>query len=121
MGKPAEAFCFSPQRASASQNVKSRLLPTVAVPVWNARGRHFRRKIDVFRDTLEVRALDAIVQRCLAKDPRDRYGSASELATDLVPALARLEGLRAPLAGPGQTALNGSAFTATRASEPPST
>ncbi len=41
----------------------------------------------------EMRALDAIVQRCLAKDPRDRYGSASELAGDLVPALARCEGL----------------------------
>jgi serine/threonine protein kinase len=40
----------------------------------------------------EIRALDAVVQRCLAKDPRDRYGSAAELAKDLVPALARCEG-----------------------------
>ena len=44
----------------------------------------------------EMRALDAIVQRCLAKDPRDRYGSASELASELVPALARCEGISAP-------------------------
>jgi hypothetical protein len=40
----------------------------------------------------EIRALDAVVQRCLAKDPRDRYGSAAELATDLVPTLARCGG-----------------------------
>jgi eukaryotic-like serine/threonine-protein kinase len=37
----------------------------------------------------EIRALDAVVQRCLAKDPRDRYGSAAELAKDLVSTLAR--------------------------------
>ena len=43
----------------------------------------------------EIRALDAIVQRCLAKDARDRYGSAAELATDLVPTLARCGGLPA--------------------------
>ena len=42
-------------------------------------------------ETTEVRALDAVVQRCLAKDPRDRYGSSAELAKDLVPALARCE------------------------------
>jgi serine/threonine protein kinase len=36
----------------------------------------------------EIRRLDAIVQRCIAKDPRDRYGSAAEIAIDLVPALA---------------------------------
>lgn len=40
----------------------------------------------------EVRALDAIVQRCLAKDPRDRYASAEELAADLIPAVARCDG-----------------------------
>ena len=40
-------------------------------------------------DSAEIRALDAVVQRCLAKDPRDRYGSAAELATDLVSTLAR--------------------------------
>ena len=44
----------------------------------------------------EIRTLDAIVQRCIAKDPRDRYGSAAELATDLVPMLAACTGLRAP-------------------------
>src|SRR6185295_18427885 len=42
-------------------------------------------------ESVEVRALDAVVQRCLAKDPRDRYGSASEVAKELVPALSRLE------------------------------
>jgi eukaryotic-like serine/threonine-protein kinase len=40
----------------------------------------------------EIRALDVVIQRCLAKDVRDRYSSASELAKDLVPALARCEG-----------------------------
>ena len=40
----------------------------------------------------EIRALDTVVQRCVAKDARDRYGSAAELAKDLVPALARCEG-----------------------------
>jgi len=40
-------------------------------------------------ESAEIRALDAIVQGCLAKDSRDRYGSAAELAKDLVPALAR--------------------------------
>jgi serine/threonine-protein kinase len=39
-------------------------------------------------DSTERRALDAVVQRCLAKDPRDRYGSAAELAAHLIPALA---------------------------------
>jgi serine/threonine protein kinase len=43
----------------------------------------------------EVRALDAVVQRCLAKDPRDRYGTALELAKDLVPTLARCRGFDA--------------------------
>jgi uncharacterized protein YndB with AHSA1/START domain len=40
-------------------------------------------------ESVEIRALDAVVQRCLAKDPRDRYGSAAEAARDLVPTLAR--------------------------------
>jgi serine/threonine protein kinase len=43
----------------------------------------------------EIRALDAVVQRCLAKDPRDRYGSATEVAKELVPALARCAGFEA--------------------------
>jgi tRNA A-37 threonylcarbamoyl transferase component Bud32 len=43
----------------------------------------------------EVRALDAVVQRCVAKDARDRYGSAAELAKDLVPTLARCGGFDA--------------------------
>ena len=46
----------------------------------------------------EIRMLDAIVQRCIAKDPRDRYGSAAELATDLIPVLAGCAALRAPTA-----------------------
>jgi len=36
----------------------------------------------------ELRALDAILQRCLATDPRDRYGTAEQLARDLIPTLA---------------------------------
>jgi len=42
-------------------------------------------------ESIEIRALDAVVQRCLAKDPRDRYGSASEVAKELVPTLSRCE------------------------------
>jgi serine/threonine protein kinase len=42
-----------------------------------------------------ARALDAVVQRCLAKDPRNRYGTALELATDLVSTLARCRGFDA--------------------------
>jgi hypothetical protein len=51
-------------------------------------------------DSAETRRLDAIVQRCLAKDPRDRYGTTAEVATDLVPALA---GYRGFAAHPGLT------------------
>ena len=46
-------------------------------------------------DLAETRLLDAIVQRCLAKDPRDRYGSVADVAKDLVPALARSVGFGA--------------------------
>jgi tRNA A-37 threonylcarbamoyl transferase component Bud32 len=59
-------------------------------------------------DSPEIRALDAIVQRCLAKDPRDRYGSAAELAHDLVPALVRSDTLGARLEDPGRSAADGS-------------
>jgi serine/threonine protein kinase len=52
----------------------------------------------------EIRALDAIVERCLAKNARDRYGSAAALARDLVPALARCGGRGAPQHGPVQGA-----------------
>jgi serine/threonine protein kinase len=48
----------------------------------------------------EVRALDAVVQRCVAKDARDRYGSAAELAKDLVPTLARCGGFGAHQGSP---------------------
>src|SRR5215831_15274852 len=48
----------------------------------------------------EIRALDAIVQRCLAKDSRDRYGSAVEVSRDLVPALSRCAGLGRPRTDP---------------------
>jgi hypothetical protein len=40
-------------------------------------------------ESIEMRALDGVLQRCLAKDPRDRYGSATEVAKELVPALTR--------------------------------
>jgi serine/threonine-protein kinase len=40
-------------------------------------------------ESAEIRALDAVVQRCLAKDSQDRYGSAVEVASELIPALAR--------------------------------
>jgi len=46
-------------------------------------------------DSVEIRALDAVVQRCLAKDPRDRYGCVSEVAKELVPTLARCAGFEA--------------------------
>ena len=55
----------------------------------------------------EIRTLDAIVQRCLAKDPRDRYGSTAELARDLVPALARGTGLSEPRRDPVYGAADG--------------
>jgi serine/threonine protein kinase len=44
----------------------------------------------------EMRRLDAIVQRSIGRDPRDRYGSAAELATDLIPALAACAVVSAP-------------------------
>ena len=37
--------------------------------------------------TPEVRALDALLQRCLAKEPNDRFDSAAALRHELVPAL----------------------------------
>ena len=46
-------------------------------------------------ESIEIRALDAVVQRCLAKDPRDRYGSATEVAKELVPTLESCEGFEA--------------------------
>jgi eukaryotic-like serine/threonine-protein kinase len=39
------------------------------------------------RSTPEAVALDAILQRCLAKEARDRVGSAAELRRELIPAL----------------------------------
>ena len=44
----------------------------------------------------QIRHLDAVVQRCIAKDPRDRYGSAAELVTDLIPALASCGAVSTP-------------------------
>ena len=35
----------------------------------------------------EIRALDELLQRCLAKEPRDRFSSAEELRRELVPVL----------------------------------
>jgi hypothetical protein len=39
------------------------------------------------RSTPETAALDALVQRCLAKDPHDRMASAAELRRELIPTL----------------------------------
>jgi len=63
-----------------------------------------------------MRTLDAIVQRCVAKDPRDRYASASELGRELVPALARCEGIGSGAAQEGAqpVAFDGSTVTKTR-------
>jgi GAF domain-containing protein len=49
-------------------------------------------------ETAEMRALDAIVQQCLARDPRDRYGSATELKNALIPLLTRLPRVERPAA-----------------------
>jgi len=46
-------------------------------------------------ESVEIQSLDAVVQRCLARDPRDRYGSVSEVAKELVPAIARCAGFEA--------------------------
>jgi tRNA A-37 threonylcarbamoyl transferase component Bud32 len=46
-------------------------------------------------DSAEIRALDAVVQRCLAKASRDRYSSAAELAKHLIPTLASCGGFDA--------------------------
>ena len=63
-------------------------------------------------DSAETRRLDPIVQRCLAKDPRDRYGTSAELAKDLgsragvlrwfrsAPATCAISDLRRTLAEP---------------------
>ena len=56
-------------------------------------------------DSPEIRTLDAIVQRCIAKDPRDRYGSAAELARELIPVLAGCAVTRAPGATPAPDTL----------------
>ncbi|MEJ2542095.1 MAG: serine/threonine protein kinase, partial [Gemmatimonadota bacterium] len=48
--------------------------------------------------TPESRTLDAVLQRCLAKDPRDRFPNAPELRREVVPALRGLSHL--PLAAP---------------------
>jgi serine/threonine protein kinase len=38
----------------------------------------------------QARALDALLQKCLATDPRERYASAAMLRDDLIPALRAL-------------------------------
>jgi tRNA A-37 threonylcarbamoyl transferase component Bud32 len=44
-------------------------------------------------ESAEARALDSVVQGCLAHDRRDRYDSAAALRRDLLPALRRYPGL----------------------------
>jgi serine/threonine protein kinase len=58
-------------------------------------------------ESIEIRSLDAVVQGCLAKDPRDRYGSAIEVASVLVPTLARCADFQSRPGGtiPGTPAL----------------
>jgi eukaryotic-like serine/threonine-protein kinase len=49
----------------------------------------------------QLRALDALLQRCLAKEPRDRFASAAALGEELIPALRECPDLpRAPAAPP---------------------
>lgn len=43
-------------------------------------------------ESAELRALDEVLQRCLAKEPRHRYASAADLAMDLCPALSACAG-----------------------------
>jgi hypothetical protein len=61
----------------------------VVISVSDLRGRCIKTPFDL--DTLahDPDALTEIRRRLFAKDPRDRYGSASELARELVPAPAQ--------------------------------
>ena len=38
-------------------------------------------------DSFEVRRLDAVIQRCIARNPNDRFGSAAALRAELIPAI----------------------------------
>ena len=47
---------------------------------------------DVYRlpgSSPQIRALDGLVQRCLAKEPHDRFSSADALRREVIPALRR--------------------------------
>jgi hypothetical protein len=51
---------------------------------------------DIFhlpRSTPEAMALDAFLQRCLAKEARDRFGSAAQLRRELIPALRECDSI----------------------------
>ena len=67
-------------------------------------------------ESAEMRALDEILQRCLAKEPRHRYASAADVAIDLCPALARCAGAasRPPPAEPPSPAVEDLALARTR-------
>ena len=40
-------------------------------------------------DSKEARHLDAVLQKCLAKDRKDRFRSAAEMQTELIPAVGK--------------------------------
>jgi serine/threonine-protein kinase len=50
----------------------------------------------------QARALDAVMQRCLAKHPQDRFASAAALRRELVPALRAFSFLDSPMPGDSQ-------------------
>jgi len=65
-------------------------------------------------DAVEVRALDAVLQRCLAKDPNLRFATAGEMQAELIPALRQCP----PLYGPPPGVADADTATHARDREP---